>query len=135
MTQGQTSPIYEISSDSDPFILREDPSKIAEARVYDLAERTTRFGETVIDFARKIPVDPVTQPLISQVVRAGTSVGANYCEADDAATKKEFRYKIGTCRKEARETKYWIRVIAKAVPELCPNARLLWQEADRKSVV
>ena len=51
---------------------------------FDLEERTALFGEAVIAFARKIPRDPVTQRLISQLVGAGTSVGANYCEADDA---------------------------------------------------
>jgi four helix bundle protein len=54
---------------------------------FDLEERTTQFGEAVIEFARRIPVNPVTQPLISQLVRAGASVGSNYCEADDAGSK------------------------------------------------
>src|SRR6266540_601590 len=72
-------------------------------RVYDLEERTARFGEAVIDFAKTIPQDTVTNRLISQLVAAGTSVGANYVEADDAVSKKEFLKSIGTCRKEARE--------------------------------
>src|SRR4051812_12703501 len=62
---------------------------------FDLEERTARFGETVIAFAKRIPVNPVTTPLISQLVRAATSVGANYCEADEAESGKEFRYRIG----------------------------------------
>ena len=88
------------------------------ARVYDLEERTAAFGEAVIDFAKAIPRSPVTNRLVDQLVGAGTSVGANYCEADDAVSKKDFRHKIGICKKEARETKFYIRMIVRAVPEL-----------------
>src|SRR5580658_5129956 len=83
---------------------------------FDLHERTACFGEHIIGFAKALPQDRVLAPLISQLVRAGTSVGANYCEADDAVSKKEFFHKIGTCKKEARETKYWLRMIVAAEP-------------------
>lgn len=107
----------------------------AEGRKYDLEERTAKFGEAVIAFARKIPRDPVTAPLISQVVRAGTSVGANYCEADDAVSRKEFKHKIGTCKKEARETKFWLRQIAAAAPDCKTECRKLWQEAKELHLI
>ena len=68
-------------------------------RVYDLEERTARFGEAVIDFAKTVPQGPVTSRIISQLVGAGTSVGANYVEADDAVSKKEFLKCIGTLSK------------------------------------
>ena len=61
---------------------------------YDLAERTARFGEAVIALAKHVPQNAITRPLISQVVRCGTSVESNYCEADEADTNKEFRYRI-----------------------------------------
>ncbi len=70
-----------------------------------------------IGFARRVPAGPVTTPLVSQLVRAATSVGANYCEADEADTKRDFRYKIALCRKETRETRHWLRMIAYAVPK------------------
>ena len=109
------------------LVLRdEEPSKL---RVFDLAERTTRFGERIIRFAKKIPRNPVNNRLIDQLVGAGTSIGANYCEADDAVSKKEFRNKIGTCRKEAKETKFFLRMIATAEEELKDEARFLWCEA------
>src|SRR5205807_4823562 len=95
-------------------------------RVYDLEERTARFGESVIDFAKTIPQDAVTNRLIGQLVGAATSVGANYVEADDAVSKKEFLKNIGTCRKEARETKHFLRMVVRAAPELKPEARKLW---------
>src|SRR5216117_4568155 len=87
-------------------------------RVYDLEDRTARFGEAIIDFAKTIPQNPVTNRIISQLVGAGTSVGANYVEADDAVSKKDFLKSIGTCRKEARETKHFLRMSACAVPAL-----------------
>jgi four helix bundle protein len=108
------------------WVVREEPEK---NRVYDLEERTARFGEAVIDFANTIPQNPVTSRLISQLVGAGTSVGANYVEADDSVSKKDFLKSIGTCRKEARETKHFLRMIARAVPELKLQARKLWMEA------
>jgi len=75
---------------------------------YDLEQRTARFGERIIEFAQKNPKNSVTLPPISQLVRAGTSIGANYCEADGAESKKDFKHKIGICKKEAKETKYWL---------------------------
>lgn len=102
---------------------------------FDLEERTGHFGEQIIRFARKIPPDNVTRSLVTQLVKAGTSVGANYCEADDAESKKDFRHKIGICKKEARETKHWLRMIAIAVPELTEEARELWQEAKELNLI
>jgi len=102
---------------------------------FDLEERTACFGEAIITFAKTIPHNPVTLPLISQLVRSGTSVGANYCEADDAVSKKEFRNKIGTCKKESRETKHWLRMIAKAEEKLKPQGRVLWQEAKELHLI
>ena len=98
-------------------------------RIYDLEERTAQFGEAVIDFGKTIAQDAVTNRLIGQLVGAATSVGANYVEADDAVSKKEFLKNIGTCRKEARETKHFLRMLVRAVPGLKPEARKLWSEA------
>ena len=71
---------------------------------WDLEERTAKFGEDIIKFCKKVPRNPITTPLITQLVKAGTSVGANYCEADDAESKKDFRHKIGIVKKESRES-------------------------------
>jgi four helix bundle protein len=113
-------------------VVREEPAK---PLVYDLEERTARFGEAVIDFAKQIPQDAVTNRLISQLVGASTSVGANYVEADDAVSKKEFLKSIGTCRKEARETKHFLRMIVRAVPELKLQARAIWLEAKELHLI
>ncbi|HEV8069217.1 MAG TPA: four helix bundle protein [Planctomycetaceae bacterium] len=104
-------------------------------RKYDLEERTTRFGEGIIEFAKTVRATAITEPLIKQLVRSGTSIGANYVEADDASSRKEFRYRIGICKRESRETKYWLRMIAKALPELAEYARLHWTEAKELHLI
>src|SRR6266516_8116185 len=91
------------------LVIREEPN---DSRVYDLEERTARFGEMVIEFAKTIPQNPVTNRIIAQLIGAGTSVGANYVEADDAVSKRDFLKSIGTCRKEARETKHFLQNLA-----------------------
>lgn len=108
-----------------PFTMHED----AAPAVYDLEERTARFGEQVILFAKKIPWSPVNNRLIDRLVGAGTSVGANYCEADDGVSRADFKYRIGICRKEARETKFFLRMVSTAEPSLKSEARELWKEA------
>lgn len=112
-----------------------DQRRDGAAKTYDLEERTARFGEAIIEFAKKIPVNPITEPLIGQLVRAGTSVGSNYCEADDSGSRKEFRYRISVCKRESRETKYRLRMIAVAVPELKAEARVLWTEAKELNLI
>jgi len=102
---------------------------------YDLEERTAKFGEAVIRFAKKIPQTPVNNRLIDQLVGAGTSVGANYCEADDAVSKRDFRNKIGTCRKEAKEAKFFLRMVATAEESLRAEAREIWQEAKELHLI
>lgn len=104
-------------------------------RIYDLEERTATFGEDVIRFARKIQVNVVTSRIIPQCVGAGTSIGANYCEADDAESSKDFVHKIGICKKESREAKHFLRMITVAVPELAVEAQVLWQEAKELNLI
>jgi four helix bundle protein len=107
---------------------------------YDLEERTAKFGEDIIKFAKKIPVNEVTKRIIPQLVASGTAVGANYCEADDAESGNDFKHKIGICKKEARESKHWLRMIVVAVselavPELKEEARKLWKEANELNLI
>jgi four helix bundle protein len=102
---------------------------------YDLLERTAGFGEAIIAFAKSLPVTPVTRGPIGQLVDAGTSVGANYAEANEGVSRKDFRNKIGICKKEANETKYWLRMMAAAVPERKDDARPIWQEAKELHLI
>ncbi|HZR06818.1 MAG TPA: four helix bundle protein [Candidatus Udaeobacter sp.] len=108
-------------------VVREGPEA---NRVYDLEERTARVGEAVMDLAKTIPQNPVTSRIINQLVGEATSVGANYVEADGAVSKKEFLKSIGTCKKETREVKHFLRMTVRAIPELKPQARKLWMKPE-----
>lgn len=104
-------------------------------RKYDLEERTAKFGEEIIKFCRDMPKDEITRPIINQLVKCGTSAGANYCEADDAESPKDFKHKIGICKKETRESKHFLRMSAIAVPEMKDRARILWEEARELNLI
>jgi four helix bundle protein len=106
-----------------------------DKKKYDLAERTAQFGEAIIGLVKTFPQDPVNSPLISQIVRAGTSVGANYMEADGAESKRDFQHKISICKKEAKETKHWLRMIAKANPDRRNECQKLLREAQELSLI
>jgi four helix bundle protein len=97
---------------------------------YDLAERTAKFGEAAIQFCQRVKATAVTSPLIRQLVRSATSIGANYVEADEAGSKKEFRYRISVCKRETRETQYWLRMLVAASPTHKDDARTLCREAN-----
>ncbi len=96
---------------------------------YNLEERTLEFGKRIIRLGKFLGKDPVNYPLISQIIRSGTSVGANYREANETSTKKEFLFRMRICRKEAKETIYWIDMIAEANPQLRNKLKLLRIEA------
>jgi four helix bundle protein len=100
-----------------------------------LEERTAIFGESVIEFCLRLNLTPISSPLINQIVRSGTSIGANYCEADEAESKPDFRHKIALCRKETRETKHWCRMLAKALPSEKPTIRNLWRMANELHLI
>lgn len=102
---------------------------------YNLEERTAKFAEEIIALALKVNKNTVTLPIISQLVRSGTSVGANYCEANGASSKRDFRNKIYICKKESQETKYWLRIIVKADKSAQEESRKLWQEAQELTLI
>ena len=104
-------------------------------KIYDLEERTARFGEDIIGFLKTLLRNPINDELIRQAVRSGTSVGANYVEADGAESKKDFRHKIAICKKEAKETKHWLRMIAKANPDRKDEAMKLSNEAQELTLI
>ena len=107
----------------------------AKRPAFDLGERTAVFGESVIAFARRVDMDAVSTPVVSQLVRAATSIGANYCEADEADSRKEFRYRISLCKRESKETRFHLRMMAAACPKTRDEARVLWQEAKELTLI
>lgn len=102
---------------------------------YDLEERTAKFGEMVIAWARKLPHNGITQRLIPQIVAAGTAIGANYCEADCAESNKDFIHKMSIANKESKEVKHFIRMLSVACPEQAPEGRILWKEAHELNLI
>jgi len=104
-------------------------------QIYDLEERTAKFGEEIIEFVKTLERNEINHPLIGQLVRAGTSIGANYMEADGAESKKDFQHKIGLCKKESKETKHWLRMISKANPHKNMECRRLSQEAQELTLI
>jgi len=101
---------------------------------YDLIERTAVFGENIIDFLKVLEKNEITRPLINQCVRSTTSIGANYMEADGAESKKDFIHKIGICKKEAKETMHWMRMIARATTKE-NECRVFWKEAQELTFI
>lgn len=99
-------------------------------KVYDLEKRTEIFGGWIIDFCKTINQDAISRPIISQMIRSATSIGANYMEANAASSKKDFRNKIFICKKEAQETRHWLKMIEKCFPERKEQIKKLWQECQ-----
>ena len=106
-----------------------------DKKKYDLEERTAQFGEAIIELVKTFHRDPINSPLISQIVRSGTSIGANYVEADGAESKKDFQHKISICKKESKETKHWLRMIVKANPSRRDECQKLSKEAQELSLI
>lgn len=102
---------------------------------FNLEERTAIFGENIIDLCKMINYTFITKPIINQLIRSGTSIGANYMEANCASSKKDFRNKIYICKKEAQETKHWLRMLVKCAPDSEEEIKKLWQEATELTLI
>lgn len=102
---------------------------------YNLEERTAKFAEDVIKFVKKLKISVFNRSIIDQLIRSATSIGANYCEADDAESKKDFKHKIGICKKESRETKHWLRMLAVSELEYKEQLKNLWTEAKELNLI
>ena len=104
---------------------------------YDLEERTAILGENVIGFCKKMKKTLINKPIIIQLIRSSTSIGANYMEANGASSRRDFTNKIFICKKEAQETKHWLRMLSKTEDdnELTKKLRLLWQECQEITMI
>ena len=102
---------------------------------YNLGDRTAKFGENIIEFCKSIKQDAISKPLISQLIRSSTSIGANYMEANAASSKQDFKNKIFICKKESQETKHWLRMMAKANTEKAEETRKLWKECQELTLI
>ena len=98
-------------------------------KIYDLEERTENFAKAVIELCKKVPKNGVNSELVNQIMRSAGSVGANYIEANEALSKKDFANRIKICRKEAKESRYWLRLIISANSEFKNDTDILIQES------
>ncbi len=102
---------------------------------FDLEERTAVFGENIIILCKSIEKDIINSSIVRQLIRSSTSVGANYMEANGASSKKDFRNKIYICKKEAQETKHWLRMLSTSLSGRKKELRALWQEAHELTLI
>jgi len=102
---------------------------------YNLEERTAKFSEETIKFCNSLKKDALALPLLTQLIRAVTSIGANYTEANGASSKKDFANKIFICKKEAQEAKYWLRLLKTSHPENKKKIEKLWNEAQELTLI
>ena len=102
---------------------------------YDLEERTAKFGEDIIIFCKSIHQDTITKPIITQLIKSSTSVGANYMEANGASSKRDFKNKIYICKKEIQESKHWLRMIVAASPNVKEQSGAFWKEAQELTLI
>ena len=105
------------------------------AKVFDLEERTAQFGENIIEFCKSLEKNDINRELVRQLLKAGTSVGANYNEADGAMTRRDFKHKISISRKESKESAYWLRMISKANPGRTSECESFRQEARELTLI
>lgn len=102
---------------------------------YDLEERTAKFGENIIRLCKSIKITTYTEPVIKQILRSATSVGANYMEANGASSKKDFCNKIYLCKKEAQETKHWLRMLSAVSGNTLSGIEQLLDESKQLSMI
>ncbi len=85
---------------------------VVSEKVYDLRDRTFKFAQRTLDVTEQLPKKPECEIIRKQLTKAGTSIGANVEEADGTLTKKDFVSKMVIARKEAKEAKYWLKIIS-----------------------
>lgn len=102
---------------------------------YNLEERTAKFGESIIRFCQSLTQNTINRPIISQIVRSATSIGANYMEANSASSRKDFKNKIHICKKETQETKHWLRMLSVCEVVKKDEIRNLWSEAQQLTLI
>lgn len=112
-----------------------NPNNEKPKKKFDLEDRTFDFGVNIVNFVKELPLDIVYRPIINQLVKSGTSIGANYCEADEANSKKDFTNKIAISKKETKETKYWLKIIAATLDKFKSRALELFREAQELNLI
>jgi len=103
--------------------------------MFDLEERTALLGENVINLCKVLKQNTINRPIINQLIRSSTSIGANYMEANGASSRADFVNKIFLCKKEAQETKHWFRMLSVSNPEVKRELQKLWKECQELTLI
>jgi four helix bundle protein len=98
-------------------------------RPFDLEQRTLVFAKEVIRLCKQLPQNVINRELVGQLINSSGSVGANYREANDALSKKDFCHRIKIVRKEAKETCYWLELLSEANPDHATTIDRLFKES------
>lgn len=101
-----------------------------DKKKYDLEDRTYAFAEGIIKTVKTLKENPVNMRLINQIVGSAGSIGANYCEANEAESKQDFIHKIGIAKKETKETRYWLKLLKISDPQIADQLEFFERECQ-----
>jgi four helix bundle protein len=104
-------------------------SEITTKKPYNLEERTFQFARAVLGFVKVLPKTMINSEIVKQVIRSSGSVGANYIEANESLSKKDYAFRVKICRKEVKETLYWLKLLDIKDEDLIKNQCGLISEA------
>ena len=96
-----------------------------------MEERTLKFAKNVVEFTKSLPKSLANIEIIKQLVRTAGSVGANYIEANESLSKKDFTMRIKICRKEAKESRYWLKLVEVGTQDGQRKRELLIEESTQ----
>jgi four helix bundle protein len=107
------------------------PTLDIKQRPFDLENRTFNFTKEVIEFLKKVPRNFINNEILKQIIRSSGSVGANYIEANESLSKKDFIMRIKICRKETKETIYWLKLLDLGNADMQLKCKSLFDEATQ----
>lgn len=113
-------------------------TEIQNKPIYDLEERTFQFARNVRIWVKSLPKTVSNLEDSKQLIRASGSVGANYIEANESISKKDFNFRVKICRKEAKESTYWLRLILETnddLSEIQTGKNLLQESIELKKIL
>lgn len=100
------------------------------SKPYNLEERTLEFSKQIIQLCKKLPKNTINFKMIDQLIRSATSIGANYREANETDTKKDFKNRIRIAKKEAKETIYWLQLLIETNQYLKNEISIILNESE-----
>ena len=109
-------------------------SEASNFKQYDLEERTLKFARDVIEYVKKLPKTQANIENGRQLIRSSGSVGANYIEANDSLSKKDFVMRIKICRKEAKESRYWLKLTDPIIEQVAEQAQLINEATELMNI-